>query len=562
MNLSQFFEHWRIIENPFRGEEARHDSVFARLGLADRSALVSESGVRAGPTTVQTGGGSPAAQAPDAASGRLTIPRPFHSDFEKIVGDPARPSTSIVFGEKGSGKTAIRLQLADRISEHNARMPSAKTLLVAYDDLNGVLDRFHRRIGAKTPLESLQKFRLADHMDAILGLVVPRVVDTLLHRPSEPPPAAAQLVDLGNEPRKAARRLDDATKRDLLLLQSIYDRPDAADLRTRRLRSLLRVSLPTAEVVWRSLAWAGWIPAALLLSWHALQPGDKIVWNVSTYGVVALLGVWILVLGKRLLWDRLSMLRLAHKVRKQVRVQSRSDASYARSLGQLDPVVTEPPNVPTVESDEPRYALMQRLQRVLRAFGYAGILVVIDRVDEPTLISGDPEKMRAVIWPMMNNKFLQAEGLGMKMLLPIELRHALFKESSAFFQEARLDKQNLIERLTWTGAMLYDLCDARLKACRDPQADLAVGPGGAPAGPISLMDLFEQDVTAKDVVDALDQMHQPRDAFKFLYACINEHCSNVTAEQGQWKISRATLEFVKKQQSDRVQQLYRGIRPA
>jgi hypothetical protein len=41
-----------------------------------------------------------------------------------------------------------------------------------------------------------------------------------------------------------------------------------------------------------------------------------------------------------------------------------------------------------------------------------------------------------------------------------------------------------------------------------------------------------------------------------------EHCSNVTAEQAQWKIPRLVLETVRKQESDRVQQLYRGIRPA
>jgi hypothetical protein len=33
MNLSQFFEHWSIVENPFRDEEARHDAIFARMGI-------------------------------------------------------------------------------------------------------------------------------------------------------------------------------------------------------------------------------------------------------------------------------------------------------------------------------------------------------------------------------------------------------------------------------------------------------------------------------------------------------------------------------------------------
>jgi hypothetical protein len=34
MNTSTFFEHWRIAENPFRGEEARSDAVFAKLATA------------------------------------------------------------------------------------------------------------------------------------------------------------------------------------------------------------------------------------------------------------------------------------------------------------------------------------------------------------------------------------------------------------------------------------------------------------------------------------------------------------------------------------------------
>jgi len=78
MNVSQFFDHWGIADNPFRGEEARHDAVFARM-----------SDTHAGAT---------------------------HSDFEKILGDLRHPSTAIVFGEKGSGKTAIRLQMARRIA--------------------------------------------------------------------------------------------------------------------------------------------------------------------------------------------------------------------------------------------------------------------------------------------------------------------------------------------------------------------------------------------------------------------------------------------------------------
>ena len=82
------------------------------------------------------------------------------------------------------------------------------------------------------------------------------------------------------------------------------------------------------------------------------------------------------------------------------------------------------------------------------------------------------------------------------------------------------------------------------------------------AQPLALLDLFADDVTKQDVIDALEQMHQPRDAFKFLYQCFVDHCASVTSDQAQWRIPQAMLEAVKKIQIERVKQLHRGIRPA
>ena len=158
MTLSDFLNHWSISENPFRGEEARDDSVFARMSAGHRP-------------------GTPRGSANPAAHSS------FHSDFEKILGDLARPSTSIVFGEKGSGKTAIRLQINARVNAYNVDHPNAKVLLIAYDDLNAWLGRLHERAGGKTPLESFQSLRLVDHIDAMLGMTVPRLVDALPNGP-------------------------------------------------------------------------------------------------------------------------------------------------------------------------------------------------------------------------------------------------------------------------------------------------------------------------------------------------------------------------------------------
>ena len=57
-------------------------------------------------------------------------------------------------------------------------------------------------------------------------------------------------------------------------------------------------------------------------------------------------------------------------------------------------------------------------------------------------------------------------------------------------------------------------------------------------------------------------MHQPRDAFKFLYAVVQEHCRLATDEAADYHIAKLTLESVRRDQSNRVQELYRGLTPA
>jgi hypothetical protein len=585
MNLDQFFQHWHLTENPFRGEEARHDAVFARMAGLDIS--------------IADGAG-----ASRTRRGRVTA---THSDFEKIVGSLDQLSTAVVFGEKGSGKTAIRLQITRQVNAHNAANPDRKIFLVPYDDLNAFLDRLHKRLGLKDPAKSLDKIRLVDHIDALLSIGVGSL---------------RALVQGGSaETRRMARRLPASVKQDWLLLNAVYGSGD--DGRGERmgdatrtdggagsgaglgagneagngaLRRALRVRRPREEIMAWGLTLVGWVPAATALYFSGFGSlrdagpllGDELSAVLKWLGL-ALTVLWLMPMAKWQVWDRLLAKRTGRRLRKQIRVLDRSDSDYGLSLRSLPRSNWEGSHLPLTETDETRYAMLSRFTRVVRGLGYHSVMVLVDRVDEPTLVSGDPRRMKSVIWPMLNNKFLQQEGLALKMLLPIELRYELFRESSAFFQEARLDKQNLVERLSWTGSMLYDLCDARLEACREPgetgagtkaapvEADMGLvqagedGQQGVSSGgtdhaegvrSLSLIDLFEADVTVRDIVDALDQMHQPRDAFKFLYQCISEHCSNVTAEEGRWRVPRLVLEIVRKQQSERVQALQRGIRPA
>ncbi len=64
------------------------------------------------------------------------------------------------------------------------------------------------------------------------------------------------------------------------------------------------------------------------------------------------------------------------------------------------------------------------------------------------------------------------------------------------------------------------------------------------------------------LIDALDQMQQPRDAFKFMYQVVQEHCRLMPEESAEWQIARLTLDSVRRDQSQRVQELHRGRQPA
>jgi len=522
MNIASFLEHWGISENPFHAEEARHDPVFARLDERQTA----------------------------------------HPDFEKIVGDLASPSSSIVFGEKGSGKTAIRIQLADRIRRHNASAPERSVFLIPYDDLNPVLDRFAARAGLRTGsptpdvVKAFGKLRLVDHIDAILQTAVTKLTDEVLGQASG---GGGDEHDRMLDPQRvqALRKAEPETKRQYLLLEALYDRSPSAVDRLRKLRKTLRCSADWPKRWWTLAAWFGWIPTVLVIAAALQLDPERNYQQWWMYALGATIGLWLVLILKRYAWDRIKLNRTAKKLHRQIRTAARDHESIAAALDLVPNLSTDSARLPLSGQDDERYALMNSLLRVLGAMDFTGAVVLVDRMDEPTLISGDPQRMRPVVWPLLNNKFLQMPRIGVKALLPLELRHELFRESSAFFQEARLDKQSLVERLTWTGSMLYDLCSARLNACR-VEGD----------GKMSLVDLFATDVTRQDLVDALDQMHQPRDAFKLMYQCISEHCQNTTRDQASddadagYRIPRLTLETVRKQQSERVQMFYRGLRPA
>src|SRR5690606_14093518 len=100
-----------------------------------------------------------------------------------------------------------------------------------------------------------------------------------------------------------------------------------------------------------------------------------------------------------------------------------------------------------------------------------------------------------------------------------------------FYERSRLDKQNLVMSLDWTGESLYDLATIRLRACAGPDNES-----------LSLRDLFVNDVTREELIGIFARLRVPRHLFKFLYRLLVEHCNRHTSEVPSWQISRETLQ--------------------
>ncbi len=468
MKIDQFLGHHGIAGNPFSEEDAQTDTVFKRACLA-------------------------------------TI---HHPAWSKFFGSAADPSTALVFGEKGSGKTALRLQAASELADYNTAHPDARVFVVEYDDFNPFLDHFIATLGIRDAGEALRRFRLQDHMDAILALGVTQLVDQL----------TAEKSDL------SALTLDQ--RRDLLLLAALYDQSRGEPIERRWTRLRRRSGY---RPLWerRDLQIGAGVTAFVLLLILSFSWFRQL--SVLPWLLVPVAAGW-LYWG----WRLFRAVRFARDIRRGLRVLSRDPSALRWELLWFEPHELGGQPLPRASSAgaEERYELLRKFLAILGVLSYKGIVVLIDRVDEPQIIEGDPRKMRALVWPLLDHKFLRHPGLGVKMLLPIELAYYLEKEDKEFYDRARPDKLNMIKPLRWTGSSLYDLASDRLRAC-------AVE-GQSPR----LRQFVDESVSDDTLKDALGNLRTPRQLFKFLYRLVEEHCHRHTEDTPRWTIDQDTFRTV------------------
>lgn len=478
MKVEHFFKHYGVESSPFAEEDAESDHVFKRH----------------------------------------CIVKTYHPAWGKVYGNPESPATAAVFGEKGSGKTALRLQIVEGLTQFNRENPGKRVFVIEYVDFNPFLDRFTKRFRSGASVEDvLAKWRLWDHMDAILSLGVTQVVDEILGTSEKrDDPNGAFRID-----RAALKSLPRVSRRDLLLLAALYDQSTTLPRRDRW--RLLRRRLSFSCLQW-DYAIAALLPLMVLSGAVALK-GAAVLASPWPW-----LSVPIGCLPRCIRWMRCSGDAL--RVERQLKSLSHQVGTLRQLFLALGSRDLENQPIPRNDQSADRYELLKKFQDVLKRLGFSGISIVVDRVDEPHLLGGAPARMRSFIWPLLDNKFLTHPGVGTKLLLPSELKAYISREGTAFYEKSRLDKHNLIQSLEWSGQSLFDIASDRLNACRSRTAS---------EGRLSLQDLFSPEISKEELISSLDHIRVPRHLFKFLHRLIVDHCNAFTDDDPQWKFTRATF---------------------
>jgi hypothetical protein len=478
MRVQQLLEHHGIAVNPFAEEDAQSDPVFKE-------------------------------RCRDAT---------YHPAWDKVYGNPSDPATSIVFGEKGSGKTAMRMQMAGRIALFNAHPGNSRLFVIEYDDFNPFLDHFADRLSARKqrdPARVLAEWKLWDHMDAILSLGVTSLVDRLLGVPHPTGPSGNQV----NADR--LRNLDRHQKRDLLLLVASYDNSTRENVVSRWTRLRRKMGYRTWQNLWDKLLGV----AVTLAVFAIIIYSANWDWLASPWPYVIIAAGWLPALARLVKWHL-----VARRIARNVRVLKPHAGSVRRLLMRFPKRDIDGQPLPENQRTDDRYELLAKFQGVLKSLGCDGVVVLVDRVDEPHLITGSVERMKALIWSMLDNKFLKQPGVGLKLLLPSELVDYMQREDRDFYQRARLDKQNMVPSLEWTGQALYDLANARIRSC------------GTDGQEPTLRSLLDESITDQRLIDAFRSLRVPRHLFKFLYRLLVAHCNAHTDERPVWEIQRDTFE--------------------
>ncbi|MBI1389543.1 MAG: hypothetical protein GC154_13960 [bacterium] len=456
-------------------------------------------------------------------------PTAVHWSFDRLYGSPRIPAPAIIFGEKGSGKSALRLMMRRRLEQHNQENPDNRVFLIEYIDYNPYMSQFRRAIGVRNDDHAadkvIQRWGIAEHLDCILSLGVSQLVD--------------QIVD----GKKNASGLSKKLKVYLILLAAMY------------YNSNQRTQIETVETLMKQfglgkfrvfLCWASAAVASfaglvlMLLPWLPLSfsaPGPKWLW--LALGGLVLAGTWL-----PFAWFTMTAASMAARADRAVKALPKNTAALREVLNRLTPKERKEYNLPRGSDESPRYQLLQRFTEILKEFGYEGVYIVMDRIDEPTLISAREDAMRAFVEKLLDIKLLQFPNVGLKLFLPIELDKIHRNAPPEQLKRMRLDKSNLIPELKWSGQELYEIANQRL------QSSIKTG-----SKAVALSDFFAEDFDIGYLKETLNTLGTPRYAFGFLSEMFSDYVKTLPNELSEndprWNIPRSQFDIVRNSWIDR-----------
>ena len=322
MKIQDLLDHHGIRRNPFAEEDAQTDPVFKDTCISGT----------------------------------------HHPVWDKVFGDPHDPATAIVFGEKGSGKTAMRLQIAQHLEEFNTNHKETKIFVIQYDDFNPFLDRFQQKLGrqGRRVDRVLNQWKLWDHMDAILTLGVTGLIDQILDvpRPNQHTPASLSQPEIA--------RLDRHQARDLLLLAACYDRSTAETVygRWNRLRKSLKFrSLAAGRT--KALGVIGSISLMALLITLAVYQQWEWIKPVWPY-ILLLMLTWT-----PWLWRFIKFFWMAHTITRHVRVGNLDSGTLRKILSTFASAELASQPLPAHDRTDDRYELQDWVTRASLSWSIA-----------------------------------------------------------------------------------------------------------------------------------------------------------------------------------------------
>ena len=235
---------------------------------------------------------------------------------------------------------------------------------------------------------------------------------------------------------------------------------------------------------------------------------------------------------------------IAGKASRSVKILPRDAASLTQMILNLSPKERKEFVLPRGSNESSRYQLLHRFLGVLEIFGYRGIYVLIDRIDEPSLFSGNNEAMKQFIEKILDIKLLQYPQLGMKLFLPIELDEIYRNATPEQLKRIRLDKSNVVPELKWSGQELFEIANQRMQACPAPDSEVS-----------HLSGLFEEDFDFNHLRETLTALGTPRYAFGFFSSLFTEYVKDLPNELSdndpRWKIPRAHFDIIRAAWLDR-----------